>query len=80
MSSLDVKGNTENNNKTAISELGAYFTDRHITNYIYNNIKSSINADGRIEIITDEFGGSGGFSAFSINYLNTIHNDNKSSI
>ena len=25
--------------ESAISELGAYFTDRHITNYIYDNLK-----------------------------------------
>ena len=78
MSSLDVKVKTENNNKIAFSELGTYFTDTHITNYIYNNIKSSINSDGTIEIITDKFSGSSGFTTGYINYLNTIHNDTKS--
>ena len=34
--------------KTAISELGAYFTDRHIVNYIYKKLKPSVNEDGQI--------------------------------
>ena len=33
---------------TAITELGAYFTDRHIVNYIYSKLDPSINKDGTI--------------------------------
>ena len=72
MVSIDANVNTVNNNEKVFSELGAYFTDRHITNYIYTNIKSSINADETIKNITDEFGGSGGFTT---GY--TIQNDTK---
>ena len=50
---------------TAISELGAYFTDRHIVNFIYDRL----NPDS-VESFIDPFGGSGGFSTGYINYLN----------
>ena len=33
---------------SAISELGAYFTDRHIVNYIYKKLEPKINEDGSI--------------------------------
>lgn len=55
--------------KTAISELGAYFTDRHIVNYIYDKIKPKIKDDGNIPEMVDMFGGSGGFTTGYINYL-----------
>ena len=56
---------------TAISELGAYFTDRHIVNYIYQNkLQPTINDDGTIPNMIDMFGGSGGFTTGYINYLN----------
>ena len=62
--------------ETAISELGAYFTDTHITDYIYNNkLKPTINADGTIGTMIDMFGGAGGFTTGYINYLNTIYNN-----
>ena len=50
---------------TAISELGAYFTDRHIVNFIYDRL----NPDS-VESFIDPFGGSGGFSTGYVNYLN----------
>ena len=62
--------------ETAITELGAYFTDTHITNFIYNNkLKPTINADGTIGTMIDMFGGAGGFTTGYINYLNTIYNN-----
>jgi type I restriction-modification system DNA methylase subunit len=56
--------------ESAISELGAYFTDRHIVDYILNKLKPCINDDGTIYSMIDMFGGSGGFTTGYINYLN----------
>jgi type I restriction enzyme S subunit len=56
--------------ESAISELGAYFTDRHIVDYILNKLNPSINEDGTISSMIDMFGGSGGFTTGYINYLN----------
>ena len=53
--------------QTAISELGAYFTDRHIINYIYEELLP--NEDENIYDMIDMFGGSGGFTVGYINYL-----------
>ena len=56
--------------ETAISELGAYFTDRHIVNYIYSKLDANINENCEIESMIDMFGGSGGFTTGYIDYLN----------
>lgn len=56
--------------ESAISELGAYFTDRHIVDYILNKLSPCINDDGTISSMIDMFGGSGGFTTGYINYLN----------
>lgn len=56
--------------ETAISELGAYFTDRHIVDYCYNKLDPKINKDGSCNTMIDMFGGSGGFTTGYINYLN----------
>ena len=55
---------------TAISELGAYFTDRHIIEYILNKLNPSLNPDNTIQTMIDMFGGSGGFTTGYIDYLN----------
>jgi type I restriction-modification system DNA methylase subunit len=60
--------------ESAISELGAYFTDRHIVNYIYDKINIEINEDGSIPSMVDMFGGSGGFTTGYIHYLNQKYN------
>jgi len=60
---------------SAISELGAYFTDRHIVNYIYEKLNPTINDDGSINSMIDMFGGSGGFTTGYINYLNEKYDD-----
>lgn len=62
--------------ESAISELGAYFTDRHITDYIYNILNLKLNKDNSIKSMCDMFGGSGGFTTGYINYLNK-NNKNK---
>jgi type I restriction-modification system DNA methylase subunit len=55
---------------SAISELGAYFTDRHIVEYILKKLNPTTNSDGTISSMIDMFGGSGGFTTGYINYLN----------
>lgn len=55
---------------TAISELGAYFTDRHIVDYIIDKLNPEINKDGSIPSMVDMFGGSGGFTTGYVNYFN----------
>jgi type I restriction-modification system DNA methylase subunit len=55
--------------ETAISELGAYFTDRHIVDYTMKKLNPSINPDGTISSMIDMFGGSGGFTTGYINFL-----------
>jgi len=61
--------------ESAISELGAYFTDRHIVDYIYNKLQPIINEDGTIGTMIDMFGGSGGFTTGYINYINDNYNN-----
>lgn len=56
--------------ESAISELGAYFTDRHITKYSLQKANPKINPDGTIPTMIDMFGGSGGFTTEYINYIN----------
>jgi len=60
---------------STISELGAYFTDRHIVNYIYDKLDPKINDDGSINTMIDMFGGSGGFTTGYINFLNNKYNN-----
>jgi len=61
---------------TAISELGAYFTDRHIVNYVYNNLINPIaDEKGEIKTMIDPFGGSGGFTGGYVMHL--MHNSPK---
>lgn len=56
--------------ETAISELGAYFTDRHITDFIYQELlKPQPNEDGSVPSMVDMFGGSGGFTVGYAKYL-----------
>ena len=55
--------------ESAISELGAYFTNRYIVDYILKKLDPSINV-GEISTMIDMFGGSGGFTTGYINYIN----------
>lgn len=54
---------------TAISDLGAYFSDRHLTSFCINRANPTINEDGSIPSMIDMFGGSGGFTTGYINYM-----------
>jgi type I restriction-modification system DNA methylase subunit len=59
--------------QTAISELGAYFTNRRIVNFILEKVAPKIKDDGNIPKMIDMFGGSGGFTTGYMNYLNTYN-------
>ena len=52
-----------------ISDLGAYFTDRHIVDYIYQKLQPTVNENGEIGSMIDMFGGSGGFTTGYIHYM-----------
>ena len=60
---------------TAISELGAYFTNRHITDYIMKKVKPQLDEDNNVLSMIDPFGGSGGFTLAYIQYLNEKNAD-----
>jgi type I restriction-modification system DNA methylase subunit len=55
--------------ETAISELGAYFTDRHIVDYILKKLNPEINENGSVPSMIDMFAGSGGFTTGYVNFL-----------
>ena len=55
--------------ESAISELGAYFTDRHIVNYIYEKLQPTLCENDELGSMIDMFGGSGGFTTGYINYM-----------
>lgn len=60
--------------ESAISELGAYFSDRHIVDFALKKLNPSLNDDGSVPSMVDMFGGSGGFTTGYINYLNDNNN------
>ena len=55
--------------ESAISELGAYFTNRLITDYIYNLVNPQLGPNGEVQTMIDPFGGSGGFTGGYIQHL-----------
>ena len=55
--------------RQAISELGAYFTNRLIVDYIYKQLDLECDEDGSIGTMVDPFGGSGGFTTGYINWM-----------
>jgi type I restriction-modification system DNA methylase subunit len=62
--------------KSAISEMGAYFTDRYIIHYIYDHLLNPIlNDDGTVKTMIDMFGGSGGFTLGYTEYLINKYKD-----
>ena len=60
---------------SAITELGAYFTDRHIVDFILEKLNPVKNDDGSIPTMIDMFGGSGGFTTGYINYMKDKYKD-----
>jgi len=63
---------------TAISELGAYFTDRNITDFIFREVAPVLlNDDGTVTELVDPFGGSGGFTiSYARDMLRQAHSRN----
>ena len=61
--------------KQAISELGAYFTNRLIVDYIYKQLELECDEDGSIGTMVDPFGGSGGFTTGYINWMKEKYPD-----
>lgn len=57
--------------ESAISELGAYFTNRLIVDYIYDLVDPRLGPDGEVQTMVDPFGGSGGFTGGYIQHLQT---------
>ena len=55
-------------NKQDLQDLGAYFTDQHITKYIINDVKPVLN-DGKMPSFMDPFGGSGSFTLQFVEYM-----------
>jgi len=61
--------------ETAISELGAYFTDRHIVDFIVDRIQPTLREDGTVYPMIDMFGGSGGFTTGYVQHLQQKYPD-----
>ena len=61
--------------QTAISELGAYFSDRHITSFCFNKVKPILNENNTVKSMIDMFGGSGGFTLGYVSYLIEKYNN-----
>jgi type I restriction-modification system DNA methylase subunit len=61
--------------RQAISELGAYFTNRLIVEYIYKQLELEREEDGSIGTMVDPFGGSGGFTTGYINWMKNKYPD-----
>jgi type I restriction-modification system DNA methylase subunit len=63
---FDIKGKVYEyfigRDESAISDLGAYFTDRYITNFIFDFIKPELGENSEVLSMIDPFGGSGGFT------------------
>ncbi len=60
--------------QTAISELGAYFTDRHITEFIFNKLNPKMTGKN-VPTMIDPFGGSGGFTLGYVSHFRKTYSD-----
>ena len=55
--------------KSAISDMGAYFTDRYLTNFIMEELSPECE-NGIVKLMIDMFGGSGGMTLSYVDYIN----------
>jgi len=55
--------------ESAISELGAYFTNRLIVDFTIKKVNPKLDSDGNVPSMIDMFGGSGGFTTGYVNYM-----------
>ena len=76
---FDVKGKIYKyfigRDQSAISDLGAYFTDRHITSFIMNEINITLDKDNNVRSMIDPFAGSGGMTISYVNHINDKFNN-----
>ena len=56
--------------KSSISDLGAYFTDRPIVNKILDSVLPILDSENNVKTMIDPFGGSGGFTISYLDYIN----------
>ncbi len=61
--------------ESAISELGAYFTNRILVDFTIDKIKPQLDSDGNVPSMIDMFGGSGGFTTGYVNYMKKQYPD-----
>ena len=61
--------------ESAISELGAYFTNRILVDFTIGKVKPQLDEDGNIPSMIDMFGGSGGFTTGYVNYMKNQYPD-----
>ena len=61
--------------ESAISELGAYFTNRILVDFTIDKIKPQLDSDGNVPSMIDMFGGSGGFTTGYVNYMKEQYPD-----
>jgi hypothetical protein len=60
--------------KNAMSDLGAYFTDRHLTNFIMDEVDPVLDKNGNVQTMIDPFAGSGGMTLSYVTYINQKYN------
>ena len=59
--------------ESAISELGAYFTNRLLVEFTISKVNPQLNEDGTFPSMIDMFGGSGGFTTGFVNYMSQYY-------
>lgn len=59
--------------ESAISELGAYFTNRLLVDFSISKVNPQLNEDGTLPSMIDMFGGSGGFTTGFVNYMSQYY-------
>ena len=61
--------------ESAISELGAYFTNRILVDFTIGKVNPKLDSDGNVPSMIDMFGGSGGFTTGYVNYMKKQYPD-----
>lgn len=61
--------------ESAISELGAYFTNRILVDFTIGKVNPQLDSHGNVPAMIDMFGGSGGFTTGYVNYMKEQYPD-----
>ena len=61
--------------ESAISELGAYFTNRILVDFTIGKVNPQLDSHGNVPLMIDMFGGSGGFTTGYVNYMKELYPD-----